>query len=77
MTSSNPLIPVGYDIVWTALAIAVVVLAVVALVSLARSAKRLSAPQALIWVLIVLLVPVLGPIAWLAVGRRSTWPARR
>lgn len=67
----NPLIPAGYDIVWSIVAIAVVALMITALVSLARSARRLTAVQALAWVLIVLLVPLLGAVAWLWIGRRA------
>ncbi len=68
----NPLIPAGYDIAWSAITVLVIALAIVALISLARAARRLTATQGLLWTLVVLLVPVVGPVAWLAVGRRST-----
>ncbi|MBW9119071.1 PLDc_N domain-containing protein [Microbacterium trichothecenolyticum] len=68
----NPLIPAAYDVAWSAIAAVVIALVVVALVSLARSAKSLTPVQTLIWALIVLFVPVLGSVAWLAVGRRTT-----
>lgn len=71
MDEQNPLIPAGYDIAWSIVAVAAIVLIVVALISLARSAQRLTSLQALIWVLVVLFVPVLGSIAWMAVGRRT------
>lgn len=71
MDEHNPLIPAGYDIAWSVVAAAVVALAIVALISLARSSERLTSAQALIWVLVVLFVPVLGSIAWIAVGRRT------
>ncbi|MDT3317979.1 PLDc N-terminal domain-containing protein [Microbacterium sp. KSW4-11] len=67
----NPLPPTAYDIVWSVVAVVIVGLAIVAIVSLSRVARRLTAVQALIWVLVVLFVPVLGPVAWLAVGRRA------
>ncbi|WP_194384558.1 PLDc N-terminal domain-containing protein [Microbacterium luteum] len=67
----NPLIPVGYDIVWSIVTVLVIALTVVALVTLARSARRLTTAQALIWNLVVLLVPLLGPVAWLTIGRRA------
>lgn len=67
----NPLIPVGYDIVWSIVTVLVVALTIVALVTLARSARRLTATQALIWTAVVLLAPILGPIAWLTIGRRA------
>ncbi len=67
----NPLFPTGYDVVWSVIAVVVLGLSIVALVSLSRAARRLTSFQALIWVLVVLFVPVLGPLAWLAVGRRA------
>jgi hypothetical protein len=67
----NPLIPVGYDVVWSLITVVVIALAIVALITLARAAKHLSGRQALGWTAFALLVPVLGPIAWLAVGRRT------
>lgn len=70
----NPLLPSGYDIVWSIIAVATVLLAVVALVSLSRAAKRLTAGQALVWVLVIVLMPVIGAVAWLAVGRRASAP---
>lgn len=75
MDEHNPLIPAGYDIAWSVIAAAVIALAVIALIVLARSAKQLTATQALIWTLLILFVPVLGAVAWLAVGRRSALPA--
>lgn len=69
--SANPLIPAAYDIVWSVVTAAVIALAIIALVSLARSARRLTTMQALIWTLLVLFVPVLGAVAWLTIGRRS------
>ena len=67
----NPLIPAGYDLAWSAVTVAVIVLAIAALVLLARSAKRLTPRQALTWTLVILLVPFVGSLAWLTIGRRS------
>lgn len=67
----NPLLPTGYDIAWTAASILLVALAIMALVSIAQAAKRLTSTQALTWTLVTVFVPVLGPIAWLTIGRRS------
>ncbi|NHI15975.1 PLDc N-terminal domain-containing protein [Microbacterium excoecariae] len=75
MDDHNPLVPAGYDIAWSVIVAAVIALTVIALIGLARSAKHLTALQAWIWTLLVLLVPVLGAVAWLAVGRRSVLPA--
>lgn len=71
MDEHNPLIPAGYDIAWSVLSTIVIVLTIVALILLARSAKRLTMTHALIWALLILFVPVLGAIAWLAIGRRT------
>jgi Phospholipase_D-nuclease N-terminal len=69
--SVNPLFPVGYDIAWSTIVVLVVALAVVALVSLARTASRLTSMEALIWTLVTIFVPLVGPVAWLSIGRRS------
>ncbi len=67
----NPLIPVGYDIAWTVVTVLMIALLLVAFISLVRFAPRLKATSALIWSLLIICVPIVGPIAWLAVGRRS------
>lgn len=67
----NPLLPAGYDVAWSVVMVAVVALWAVALVSLFRSAKRMTPGIGLVWALVVLLIPVLGSVAWLAVGRRT------
>ncbi|HWS50425.1 MAG TPA: PLDc N-terminal domain-containing protein [Microbacterium sp.] len=41
------------------------------MIFLARSASRLTITQGLIWTLVILLLPVLGPIAWLVIGCRT------
>ncbi len=71
MDAHNPLVPAAYDLAWSGLAAVALVLTVVALVSLARRARTLGGGQALVWVLIVLFVPLLGSVSWLAVGRRA------
>ena len=68
---ANPLLPAGYDIVWSVIVVLGAALLVVALVSLARAAKHLTTTQSLCWTLITLLIPVVGPIAWLFIGRAS------
>ncbi len=67
----NPLMPAAYDLVWSGLAVVAFGLAVWGIVSLSRSAARLSSTMVLVWALVILLVPVLGPVAWLAAGRRA------
>lgn len=67
----NPLVPAVSDLLWSGLAVVAVALAVWALVSLAGRAARLSSSAVLLWVLVILLAPVLGPVAWLVAGRRA------
>ncbi|KAE8764145.1 PLDc N-terminal domain-containing protein [Georgenia thermotolerans] len=65
----NILLPAAYDIVWF-LALAVAALLVVAtLLHLARR-KDLTSAETALWVLVVLLVPVVGPAVYLLIGRR-------
>jgi hypothetical protein len=68
----NPLAPSAYDVVWGAVMIVPLVLAIIALVSVARSRASLTATQTLVWVLLILLIPLLGAIAWLVAGRPRT-----
>jgi hypothetical protein len=67
----NPLIPAGYDIVWAVIAVLILALTITALFTLARSAGRLSPTQALVWTLVVLFLPLVGPLTWLTIGRRA------
>ena len=71
MEAINPLVPAGYDIVWSIVAIVVFALMVTALVLLARNARWLTAAQALVWTLLIIFVPVIGPVSWMAIGRRT------
>lgn len=68
----NPLVPTAYDLVWSAIAIAALILLVIALVSIGRNRRALTSMQALVWTLLAVFVPVIGPVAWLLAGR----PAR-
>jgi len=72
----NPLVPAGFDIAGSVIAVLVIALTIVALVVLARSARRLTSVQALVWTLVVLFVPLVGPVVWLTVGRLAV-PAHR
>jgi hypothetical protein len=67
----NPLLPAWYDIAWSVTAVVAFAVLLIALISLARVARSLSSSQALAWTLVTLFVPVLGPLAWLFIGRRS------
>ena len=70
----NPLIPSVLDVAGAGIAVLRLMLAVWAVVSLARTASRMSPRRALAWVLIVLAVPLVGPLAWLGAGRRADIP---
>ncbi|MGI6877291.1 PLDc N-terminal domain-containing protein [Microbacterium sp. gxy059] len=63
---ANPLIPSAYDMVASVAVVFVVALAIWALVSVIRS--RLDAVATIAWTLLVLLVPVVGSLAWFAVS---------
>ncbi len=71
----GPLVPAGSDVAWSLVIAAALVLLVTALVSIGRRSKRLTASQALLWTLLAILLPVIGPIAWLVVGRRAASPS--
>lgn len=55
-------VPALYDWLWSSLALAALVMAAVAVVQIARS--TVSPTGQLIWALAVLLLPVVGPLAW-------------
>ncbi|GGC67029.1 PLDc N-terminal domain-containing protein [Hoyosella rhizosphaerae] len=66
----NPTIPAMYDIAWTAVAAVAVVLLVAAVVSVLRTPVESRVAGAL-WMLGVILFPIIGPLAWFAVGRSA------
>lgn len=68
----SPLIPSAYDITLSVIAALVIAVTAIALISLVGFARQLSIVQAAIWAVVILAVPVLGPIAWLGVSRRAT-----
>ncbi|MGO3833471.1 PLDc N-terminal domain-containing protein [Leucobacter sp. UCMA 4100] len=47
----------------------------IALVSIRRNRQSLTSWQALIWGLVVIFVPIIGPAAWLLAGRPARLPA--
>jgi len=67
----KPLMPAAYDLVWSAVSLVAFGLAVWAMVSLSRRARHLSPTVVLVWALVIVVVPVLGPVSWLAAGRRA------
>ena len=71
MDAVNPLVPATSDLVWSGGAVVALGLAIWGLVSLSRAAGSASSLAVALWAALILLVPVLGPVAWLTAGRRS------
>ncbi len=65
----NPLIPTSWEVLAMLAGAAVIVLFVVALLSLSRD-EHYTGTQRLLWLLVLLAAPLLGPILWLTLGRR-------
>ena len=72
-TSIGPLFPEGYDLVWSLVIAALVLLTVAALVRVARSRDLTLGGQA-VWLLLVIFAPPLGGIAALLLVHRNTAP---
>ncbi len=68
MDTVNPLLPEGYDLVWSLVAVVPVVVFVVALVSVLMS-PRYTAGGKLLWAVVLLTLPVIGALAWFVAGR--------
>lgn len=66
----NPLVPAGFDVAHTVIILALLALFVAAAVSILRSPRYTAGGKSL-WLLVVLLLQVVGPIVWFAVGRRA------
>jgi hypothetical protein len=63
MTVPNPIIPLWFDaVMWLTYALAVG-LAIVSIVIVAR-ARYIETIERIIWIVAIVFVPVLGPIAW-------------
>lgn len=62
--SKHPLLPAAYDMIWSGVVVLLVVLLVWAMVSITRS--RLDPRVRLVWAMVLLLLPVVGPICRLA-----------
>lgn len=75
MHNPNPLIPAGYDVLWTVVVVAFAVVVILALVSIGRAASRMSPLVTLGWALVVIFLPLVGPLAWFAAGRRAVMAA--
>ena len=73
---ANPFLPSLHDLVWTATAIALIAMIVLALVSVTRHTDGLSTTATAVWVAIVVFAVFVGPIAWFAVGRPAARASR-
>lgn len=72
------LVPTGYEFFAATLALISICLFIWALVLLARKAKTLTKRETVLWLLLILFVPLVGPAAWLmASGRYRSEPAVR
>lgn len=65
---ANPLLPTSWEFMTLLLGGALIALLVVAVISLSRD-RYYTPGQRLLWLLVILVAPVLGPVLWLAVGR--------
>ncbi|MET4097907.1 hypothetical protein ABIB37_000144 [Agrococcus sp. UYP10] len=65
----NPLLPTGYDVIWTVAVLALLALAAVAIVQVLRE-PTLSGLGAVLWLLVILALPVLGAVAWFVLRPR-------
>ncbi|MCY7288286.1 MAG: PLD nuclease N-terminal domain-containing protein [Cryobacterium sp.] len=74
--TANPFLPPLYDLVWTATAIALIAMIVLALVSVTRHTDGLSTTATAVWAAIVVFAAFVGPIAWFVVGRPAARASR-
>ena len=68
---TNPVLPTSWELTALLLGGALIALVVVAIISLSRD-RHYTPVQRLLWLLVILAAPVLGPILWLTVGRHHT-----
>lgn len=88
MNPTSPLVPAAYDVMWSVLVVGLLGLLAAALWSIHRS-RTATAHEQLAWTLVVLLLPVVGPLLWfvarvprrvVTVGEDATgaeWHSRR
>ena len=69
----NPATPGAAGLAFALLIALQVLVLVLALVSLWRAKDRMPLSVAAIWAVVVLLVPFLGPLVWLVLGRNREW----
>lgn len=62
----NPVLPATYDLVWSAITLALLTLTLICLVQAFRN--RGAVPHSGLWMLAILLVPGVGAVGWLIVN---------
>ncbi|MGV9193621.1 hypothetical protein ACQ143_04690 [Microbacterium sp. MC2] len=72
LEATNPLIPTGYDIAWSIVALMLIAFVVSAIVSLVRASGALTGIQTFVWFVIILALPVFGAVAWFVAGHPRT-----
>ena len=68
---ANPVIPTQWEVTVLGIGVLALVLFVVVLIDIARS-RHLTGPAQAVWVLVVLAFPVIGPLLWFLMGRRTS-----
>ncbi len=56
---------------WTLLSLSTLVLLLIAAISLLTTKNRTDATSKLMWIIVVIFVPLIGPILYLTVGRKQ------
>lgn len=64
ISGANPLIPTGWEVLATVASLFAIGLVVAALCSLVRQSKNLSGSTTLAWAVLIVLLPLAGPILW-------------
>lgn len=73
--AADPLMPTGYDVLWTVVLLATLALAGTALWQALRSSAH-TGTQQLLWAVVIVVAPVLGALAWFVLGRHARPAAR-
>jgi len=62
-------VPPLYDLVWSIVPLVLLVAVVASLISLIRNGRTLSPRDLVFWAIFIVVIPVVGAIAWFALGR--------
>lgn len=72
---SNPIIPNQWELTILGIGVLALVLFVVVIIDIARS-RHITGLARAVWLLVVLVFPLVGPLLWLSIGRRGNATAR-